>query len=110
MSLATHYSGSKVLSRGAAGALVDRLSFTLPILLVAMVFSALSVIYISNEVRSMSAGLQHARAERIALHMEWEQLTLEKSTLIMQARVQRFAENRLGMTMPDVQSVVDVPG
>lgn len=107
---ATHYSGSKVLSQSSARALAGRLGLTLPILLVAMVFSALSVIYTANEVRSLCADLQRARAEQNTLHLEWEQLTLEKSTLTMQARVERFAETRLDMIVPDVRSTVDIAG
>lgn len=110
MNPASQYSGHKVLSHSSARVIAVRLSFTLPIMLVGVVISALSVIYAANQGRNLSADLQRAVSEKNQLHVEWEQLLLEKSTLTTQARVQQFATTRLDMATPDLQSVVDLEG
>ena len=110
MNPASHYSGQKVLSHSAVRVLAVRLSFTLPIMLVGVVISALSVIYAASQSRNLSADLQRAMNESNQLHVAWEQLLLEKSTLTTQARIQQFAETRLDMVTPDIHSVVDIEG
>ncbi len=42
------------------------------------------------------------------LHVQRGQLLLERSTWMMQARIQPIAENKLGMIIPDHKSVVIV--
>lgn len=77
-------------------------------LLVAVLMSALSIVYVTNNTRSLNANLQQMQAERDHLHVQWGQLLLEKSTWIMQARIQQIASNKLGMVVPNSKSVVIV--
>ncbi|MHB1947519.1 MAG: cell division protein FtsL [Gammaproteobacteria bacterium] len=77
-------------------------------LLVAVLMSALSIVYVTNNTRSLNASLQQMQAERDRLHVQWGQLLLEKSTWIMQARIQQIASNKLGMVVPNSKSVVIV--
>lgn len=78
------------------------------LLTTAVLMSSLSVVYLSFSVRNLHANIQQTIAERRQLHVEWQQLLLEKSTWVMQARVQKTAESDLGMMIPDNKSVVIV--
>lgn len=75
-------------------------------LILALLTSALSIIYITNASRSLNAAVQQTLAERGQLHIQWGQLLLERSSWITQARVQRIAEHDLRMVVPDRKSVV----
>lgn len=70
----------------------------------AVLLSALSVIYVTHASRELYASYQHNLAEQDRLHVQRGQLLLERSTWMMQARIQQIAENKLGMEIP--QSVV----
>jgi cell division protein FtsL len=76
------------------------------VLALAVVFSALSVIYVAHTSRILHAAYQHNIVEAEHLQVEHGQLLLERSTLMMQARVQQMAEKELGMVVPDHKSVV----
>jgi cell division protein FtsL len=72
----------------------------------AILLSALSIIYITHLTRILHANYQHNLVERTRLHMERGQLLLERSTWMVQARIQQIAETKLGMIIPDHKSVV----
>lgn len=86
--------------------LLSRAQFSLFTLIVAVLMSALSLVYVTNSTRSLNAGLQQTLAERDHLHIQWGQLLLEKSTWTMQARIQQVASGKLGMQVPDNKTVV----
>ena len=71
-----------------------------------VLFSALSVIYVTHVTRILHANFQHNRVEQDHLHVERGQLLLERSTWMVQSRIQQIAESKLGMIIPDHQSVV----
>lgn len=75
-------------------------------LTLAILLSALSVIYVTHLSRELHAQTEHNLAEQDRLHLEYGQLLLERSTWMMQARTQQIAENKLGMMVPDHHSVV----
>ncbi|MDR3478540.1 MAG: cell division protein FtsL [Gammaproteobacteria bacterium] len=96
-----------VLSRGwAVSAFLTRARLSTLVLFLAILTSALSMVYVTNATRSMNASYQQNLVERDHLHVQWGQLLLEKSTWMMQARVQTIAEKKLGMVIPDGKSVV----
>ncbi len=98
-----------VLSRGRVVSLVlTKTQLLMGSLILALLTSALSVVYVTNTARGLHADIQQALAERNALHIQWGQLLLEKSTWVMQARVQQIAEHDLDMWIPDHKSVVIV--
>jgi cell division protein FtsL len=72
--------------------------------------SALSLVYVTYQSRSLHIALQTDTIQRNQMHVEWEQLLLEKGTWSTQARVQTLAENKLGMVMPDAHSLVALKG
>lgn len=97
------------LSRGwVVSVILGRFQGVLAALTFACLLSALSLIYVTNEVRSLHAALQQSVGERDHLTVEWGQLLLEKSTWLMQARVQQVAERRLNMTIPNNKTVVTI--
>lgn len=98
-----------VLSRGwAATVFLTRARFSTIVLVLSILTSALSIIYVTNATRSLNASLQQNLVERDHLHVQWSKLLLEKSTWMMQARVEAIAEKHLGMIIPDAKSVVIV--
>ena len=109
MNTAIRFFNKKAFSYSLVNTIVARLNFTVPVLLVAVVFSALSVIYVTNLSRNFSADITHTRYENNQLRVDWDQLLLERSTLTMQSHVHRFAENHLNMVIPNSQSVVNLP-
>lgn len=97
---------SSVSRIGMLSIVLAKMQVSTIILMAAVLFSALSMVYVTNASRSLTASLQQSLTERDRLHVQWGQLLLEKSTWTMQARVQQTAENKLDMVVPDSQSVV----
>ena len=71
-----------------------------------VITSALGVIYMTHTTQLLHANYQKMIIEQNRLQAEQRQLLLEKSTLMMQARVQKLAEKKLGMIMPNPKAVV----
>jgi cell division protein FtsL len=109
MNAAARLLNHSALSRGWVVSLVlTRFQFKLFVLVFATLISALSVVYITNATRSLNAAIQQTLMERNHLHVQWGQLLLEKSTWLMQARIQNVAEGRLGMVIPNNKEVVTI--
>jgi cell division protein FtsL len=72
----------------------------------AVLLSALGTIYATHITRIMHASYQQALLEQDRLHITHGQLLLERSTWMMQGRIQQLAENQLGMVVPDHKSIV----
>ena len=88
--------------------LLTREQLVLFVLAFSVLFSALSIIYITHTTRVMHAAYQHHLVEQNRLHVQRSQLLLERSTWMMQARIQQLAENKLGMIVPNSRQVVVV--
>ena len=86
--------------------LLSKTQISFIVLIAAMLASALSVVYVSNEARTLQANIQQTVAERQRLHVEWSQLLLEKSIWVTQSRIQQEASGKLDMIIPDSKSVV----
>lgn len=107
MNAAARFASQGVVSRGWAISIFwARTQFTTMFLLLAVLTSALSLVYITNLSRSLNASYQQALAEHDQIHVQWGQLLLEKSTWVVQARVQQIAEDKLGMVIPDSKSIL----
>lgn len=107
MNAAARFLNQGALSRHwVVSVLLSRAQFSLLALLISIVLSALSVIYVTNMSRSLNADLQQVLTERDQLHLQWSQLVLEQGTWAAQTRVQQVAEQRLNMVVPDNKSVV----
>jgi cell division protein FtsL len=75
------------------------------LLLLALLTTALGIVYVTNVTRSLNGNLHLALMEKNKSHVEWGRLLLEKSTWMKQARVQEVAEMKLNMVMPDAKSI-----
>lgn len=88
-----------LLSRTQIAAMV--LSFT-------VIFSALGIVYVTHVSRMLYAHYQQNLIEQDHLQVQYGQLLLERSTWMMQTRIQHIAEHKLGMIIPEQKSVVIV--
>lgn len=86
--------------------LLSRRQMVTAIMSLGVIMSALCTIYVTQVTRTLNAAYQHNVQEQDHLHVERSQLLLERSTWMMPARVQKFAETKLGMIVPDHKSVV----
>jgi len=76
--------------------------FTVAALGLALLVSALGVIYAKHEARSRFVELQRLTKERDNLDIEWGQLQLEQSTWAANSRVDGVARGELHMVTPQV--------
>lgn len=74
----------------------------------AVLLSALGTIYVAHITRILHASYQHNLLEQDRLHVVTGQLLLERSTWMMQGRIQQLAENQLNMVVPDHNTTVIV--
>lgn len=109
MNAAARLLNQGVLSRGWVVSVILNKSQLLPATMVlAILVSSLGIVYLTNTTRSLNASIEQTLAERDRLHVQAGQLLLEKSTQIMQGRIQNIAESHYQMVVPDNKSVVVV--
>lgn len=77
-----------------------------PVLLLLVVFSAFAVIYAKHQNRMSFFELQALKEQRDLMDVEWGQLQLEQSTLVMNGRIERMARQNLKMEIPQAEQVV----
>lgn len=77
-------------------------------LVIAVVGTAVGVVYSQYEARVLFAKKQSLIAQRDALNVEWGRLQLEQSTWGTQSRVEHVARKELQMVAPAPDSVVFV--
>lgn len=75
---------------------------------VAVLLSALTVVYAKYKSRTLFAELQALKTEKDDLDIEWGQLQLEQSTWTAHGRIEGIARSRLGLTLPTPKQVVIV--
>ncbi|MGM0535922.1 MAG: cell division protein FtsL [Pseudomonadota bacterium] len=75
------------------------------LLLAACLGSALAVITVSHLIRDQYAQLQQLEREQQQLQTEWGQLLLEESAWSSPARIERLAQERLEMRLPEIDEV-----
>jgi cell division protein FtsL len=69
----------------------------MPLLLLAVVISAVAVVYAKHQGRKLFIELQVLANERDDMDIEWGQLQLEQSTLTMHGQIEHAARERLDM-------------
>ncbi len=77
-------------------------------LAIAVMGSALGVVYAKYQTRKLFVELQTLQKIRDERNVEWGQLQLEQSTWGTNARVEGIARSKLDMIMPPVGAVVFV--
>lgn len=76
------------------------------LLVLSVLVSALSVVYVTHLNRTLYADYEHNIIEQNHLTVQRGQLLLERSTWMMQARIQQIAEKQLNMIVPDHNKTV----
>ena len=76
-----------------------------PVLMVAVVLSALAVVRVSHECRSDYAQLQSLESVRWALQENYSRLVLEESTLGSPHRIMQVASGDLAMAVPSIDRI-----
>ncbi len=77
----------------------------LTILVAALFLSAFAIVYVKDINRRLFIQEQMINKQNLDANEAWSKLLLEQSTLTAQSRVARIAENKLGMTLPQNQTV-----
>jgi len=77
----------------------------LPVLWLAVLASAVGVIYARHQARELFVHLEKLNAERDKLDMEWGRLQLEQSAWSSDAFVERVANAKLQMNIPQTRDV-----
>jgi cell division protein FtsL len=76
------------------------------VLMVAVLVSALAVIYSTNSYRVTLSLVQQEEHQTHLLELQWGQLLLEQASLATPARVQELATNQLNMTLPTAKNTL----
>ncbi|CDZ78627.1 cell division protein FtsL [Legionella massiliensis] len=79
--------------------LSKRLCFLLTLMLAVLV-SALAIVYTTNEYRLNFIELQRLEQQANQLQLQWGQLLLEQASLATPARVEQLASEKLEMRLP----------
>jgi len=80
--------------------------FLFPLLLAAVIGSAMGAAWSRHESRKLFNALQQLERERDAMNVEWGQLQLEQSTHTTHGKIESAARKRLRMKIPSSQQVV----
>jgi cell division protein FtsL len=81
------------------------LPVALPLLWLGVLGSAVQVIYARHKARDVFVHLEKLNAERDSLDMEWGRLQLEQSYWSSNAFVERVANAKLQMNLPQTRDV-----
>jgi cell division protein FtsL len=85
---------------------LDRLiPFVLPILWIAVLGSAMQVIYARHKARDLFVHLEKLNTERDMLEIEWGRLQIEQSFSSSHAVVENVANAKLKMSLPQARDV-----
>ncbi|AMS31867.1 MAG: cell division protein FtsL [Betaproteobacteria bacterium] len=78
------------------------------LLLVILIFCALSVVTSQHQARKAFIELQSEKERESKLDQEWRELQIESQTLGTHKRIEQKASKELGMTLPDPKKTVMV--
>ncbi len=81
-----------------------------PLLIAALgllvVVSAIAVVEVKHQSRSLFVTLEALQDERDRLNTEWSRLRLEQGALATHSRVERIARESLDLRMPDTDRMI----
>jgi cell division protein FtsL len=77
----------------------------MPVLWLAVLGSSVQVIYARHKARDLFVHLEKLSSERDSLEMEWGRLQLEQSYWSSHAFVERVANSKLQMNLPQTRDV-----
>lgn len=76
------------------------------LLIIAVMMSAIGLVYSKHLSRKLFVELQHLKQQVTDLDTEWGRLQLEQSAWTDHGRIERIARERLLMKQPDADAVV----
>lgn len=85
-----------------------RFGWVLPVVWLAVIISAVSVVYVSHLCRQLYNELSSLEQEANALQVEWGRYLLEQSSWASLSRIEQLAESRLDMRVPGAEEIVVV--
>ncbi len=75
-------------------------------LALAVIASAMGVVYAQHETRKLFIELRALQGKHQRMEVEWGQLQLEQSTWATHGRIEKLARKKLGMRIPGPGEVV----
>jgi cell division protein FtsL len=75
------------------------------VLWIALLASAMGVVYVKHRSRTLSVELDQLEANRDQLNIEWSRLQLEQSTWNNHGHVEQVASSQMGMVLPTASDV-----
>ncbi|MDH3342125.1 MAG: cell division protein FtsL [Gammaproteobacteria bacterium] len=84
----------------------QRLFLIATIVFMAVLASAILLVYSKHQSRKLFVELQGLKAQVDEFNTEWGQLQLEQSAWSGHGRIEQVARERLSMVMPDAEQVV----
>ena len=76
------------------------------VLILAIMSSAISVIYSKHQSRKLFVELQKLDKQIDELNIDWGRFQLEQSTWSSHGRVEKIARNKLHMTLPKANEIL----
>lgn len=107
---------AKVINQGTLfnGQLADmhmsKSLYWLMMLLVAVLVSALAVVYSTNSYRSTFSQMEQQQQQTHSLQLQWGQLLLEQASLATPARIEELATEKLKMILPTAKNTFWLQG
>lgn len=87
---------------------MGRQNVLLGMLIVAVMLSAMAVVYAKHLNRAVFAELQQLQKLRDEMNTAWGQLQLEQSTFATHSRVEQTAREKMNMVLPNAKEIVIV--
>lgn len=78
----------------------------LPVMWLAVILSALSVVYVSHLCRQLYNDLSQLEQEANAFQVEWGRYLLEQSSWASLSRIEQLAKTRLEMRVPRAEEII----
>ena len=82
-----------------------QLVLILGVLFIAVLVTAIGLVYSKHLTRKLFVELQQLRKEVVSLDTEWGRLQLEQSAWSDHGRIERIARERLGMVIPEAEQM-----
>ena len=85
---------------------VSKQRMIIVMLIITLFFSAFGLVYFKDLYRRLFIQYQILQRGQTDELMRWEKLLLEQTTWSAQSRIQRVAEQQLGMKLPSAREIV----